>query len=56
MDQAIEEQLLKILNKISFAERTKNRALERQTSRLIKALFYMKTIVYGSKVAVENKG
>ena len=55
MEEAIEEQLLKILNKVSLAERTKNRALERRTSKLFKALFYMKTIVSKAKVA-ESKG
>ena len=42
MEKAIEDQLIKILNKISVAERTKNRTLDRQTSRLFRALFYMK--------------
>lgn len=45
MEREIEEQLMKILNKISLAERTKNKALERQTARLFKALFYMKAIL-----------
>lgn len=45
MEKALEEQLLKVLNKISKAEKTKNRALVRQTSRLIRALFYMKAVI-----------
>ena len=44
MDQAIEPQLQKILNKISLAERQKNRALMRQTIRLIRAMVCLKGI------------
>ncbi len=55
MEQTIEAQLLKILNKVSLAERTKNRALERQASRLFKALFHMKSIVSSSKMFIAKK-
>lgn len=49
MEKEIEEQLLKILNKISKGERIKNRALVRQTSRLVRALFYMKAALADQK-------
>lgn len=44
MDQAIELQLQKILNKISAAERQRNRALVRQTMRLIRAMVCLKSL------------
>jgi hypothetical protein len=42
MDQAIELQLQKVLNKISEAERLKNRSLVRQTMRLVRAMVCLK--------------
>ncbi len=42
MERAIEIQLMKVLDKISQAEKEKNRALVRQTSRLFKAIFSLK--------------
>jgi hypothetical protein len=42
MDQAIELQLQKVLNKISDAERLKNRSLVRQTMRLVRAMVCLK--------------
>lgn len=56
MDQELETQLMKILNKISSAERTRNRALQRQTVRLIQALFYMKAILTSPRALVLAKG
>ena len=56
MEQALEEQLLKILNKISLAEKTKNRVLARQASRLVRALFKMKAIVYSPKTLAGSVG
>lgn len=44
MDHAIELQLQKILNKISAAERERNRALVRQTMRLMRAMVCLKNI------------
>lgn len=49
VEEEIEAQLQKVLNKISLAEKTKNRALERQTARLFRALFFMKTLVTGPR-------
>lgn len=45
MEESIEAQLLKILNKLSLAEKEKNRALVRQTSRLVNALLCLKAMV-----------
>lgn len=45
MDNSIEAQLLKILNKLSLAEKENNRALVRQTSRLVNALLVLKAMV-----------
>lgn len=42
MDQAIETQLQKVLNKISDAERQRNRSLVRQTMRLVRAMICLK--------------
>jgi len=42
MDQAIEIQLQKVLNKISVAERQRNRSLVRQTMRLVRAMVCLK--------------
>lgn len=44
MDHAIELQLQKVLSKISAAERERNRALVRQTMRLMRAMFCLKSI------------
>lgn len=44
MDQAIEIQLQKVLNKISVAERQRNRSLVRQTTRLVRAMFCLKAL------------
>lgn len=44
MDRTIEHQLQKILNKISAAERQRNRSLVRQTMRLMRAMVCLKTI------------
>lgn len=55
MESAIEDQLIKILNKISLAERTRNRKLERQTSKLFRALFFMKATSSRTKTATKNK-
>lgn len=55
MDKSIEAQLLKILGKLSLAEKEKNRALVRQTSRLVNALLCFKAMVSttnGRKVTV----
>lgn len=49
MDQTIESQLQKILNKISAAERQRNRSLVRQTTRLMKAMVCLKTIFNTNK-------
>jgi hypothetical protein len=49
VDQAIEQQLQKILNKISAAERQRNRSLVRQTVRLVKAMVCLKTIFYSNE-------
>jgi hypothetical protein len=48
MEKEIEDQLMKILSKVSLAERTRNRTLDRQTSRLFRTLLYMK-VAAGSK-------
>lgn len=48
MEKSIEAQLLKILNKLSLAEKEKNRALVRQTSRLVNALLCLKAIALTS--------
>lgn len=45
MEKSIEAQLLKILSKLSLAEKEKNRALVRQTSRLVNALLCLKAMV-----------
>jgi hypothetical protein len=45
VEESIEEQFLKILNKLSLAEKEKNRALVRQTSRLVNALLCLKAMV-----------
>ncbi len=50
MDQAIEHQLQKILNKISAAERQRNRSLVRQTMRLVRAMVCLKTIFYTNEL------
>ncbi len=42
MELSIETQLIRVLDRISQAEKTKNRALVRQTSRLFKAIFSLK--------------
>ncbi len=52
MEQEIEAQLHKVLNKISFAEKTRNHALGRQTSRLLKILLYMRAAVSRPKTPV----
>ena len=44
MDRTIEQQLQKVLNKLSAAEREKNRSLVRQTMRLMRAMVCLKTI------------
>ena len=49
MDQAIEFQLQKILSKISAAERQRNRALVRQTMRLVRAMICLKSIFKNNK-------
>jgi hypothetical protein len=55
MNQPIESQLHKVLSMLSNEEKTKNRALERQTSRLVKALLLMKSIMSGSKLVIQGK-
>lgn len=42
MEQTIEFQLQKVLNKISAAERQRNRSLVRQTMRLVRAMVCLK--------------
>lgn len=42
MEQTIELQLQKVLNKISAAERQRNRSLVRQTMRLVRAMVCLK--------------
>ncbi|MGE3263103.1 MAG: hypothetical protein AB7K68_15080 [Bacteriovoracia bacterium] len=42
MDQAIETQLQRVLDKISDAERQRNRSLVRQTVRLVRAMICLK--------------
>lgn len=44
MDQEIEIQLQKVLNKISDAERQRNRSLVRQTMRLVRAMICLKNL------------
>lgn len=45
MEAVIEEQLYKILGKLSAGEKAKNRALVRQTWRLVQALLCLKAVV-----------
>ncbi len=45
MDRTIEFQLQKVLNMVSEKEKQRNKALGMQTSRLVKALLYMKALV-----------
>ena len=53
MDPAIEEQLQKVLNKISAAERKRNRSLVRQTMRLMKAMVCLK-MIFANKETERN--
>lgn len=54
MDETIEEVILKILNQVSEAERSRNIALVKKTARVLKALEYMKAIV-GNKNILSGK-
>ena len=42
--ETLESQFMRILNKISEPEKMRNRALERQTSKLLRALLYLKMV------------
>jgi hypothetical protein len=54
MDRAIEVQLQKVLNKVSDAERQKNRSLVRQTMRLVRALICLKNFFYNNETERNN--
>jgi hypothetical protein len=57
MDHALElqHQLQKILGMVSEEEKKKNKALERQTSRLIRAVLYLRALVPGQSKKTEAR-
>lgn len=56
MDRALELQLQKVIGLVSEKEKAKNKALERQTYRLVKAILYMKALIPSSVKLAKVKG
>lgn len=44
MEKTIEQLVLQILNQVSSSEKSKNKALERRTAKVLKTLEYVKAV------------
>ena len=50
MNETIEQTILKILGQVSENEKQKNKALEKRTARVLKALAYLKAVTTNNKM------
>ena len=50
MSDAIEQTILRLLGQVSVDEKLRNKALEKRTARVLKALAYMKSVSANSKM------
>lgn len=50
MNDAIEKTVLRVLGQVSLEEKSRNKALEKRTARVLKALAYLKSVSANSKM------